>query len=150
MWDEVAKIVFQGASALTLDAKGRLTVPARHLEPLAMTAGRRLTITRHPGGFLLIFPRPEWEQFRERLMALPEDAAAWKRVLHGSAMDVEIDASSRVPISPELRSATGLKRNVMLLGLGHYFELWDRERYAGVDAEVAGSPMPESIKGFTF
>jgi len=149
-WVKVAGVVFQGASALTLDGKGRLTVPARHREVLVATAAGQLTITKHPEGFLLVFPRPEWEGFREKVMALPMEAAAWKRVFIGNAMDVEIDASSRVLISPELRAAAGLSRDVMLLGLGHYFELWDRERHAAFDAGLAQVPMPESIKNFSF
>ncbi len=40
-------------------------------------------------------------------------------------MDVEIDAASRVLIAPELRDAAGLVRDVMLLGMGSHFELWD-------------------------
>lgn len=142
--------VFQGASALALDAKGRLTVPARHVKPLRDSAGGLLTITRHPEGFLMLFPRPQWESFRARVMTLPSEAQSWKRILLGNAMDVEIDGSSRVLISPELRAAAGLQRDVMLLGLGHYFELWDRQRQEAHDAEVASGPMPEAIKSFTF
>lgn len=146
----MAGAVFQGASALALDAKGRLTVPARHRELLSATAGGQLTLTRHPHGFLLLFPRPEWESFRDKVMALPMDASAWKRVFIGNAMDVEIDNSSRILISPELRAAAGLVRDVMLLGLGTYFELWDRARHDQLDAEVAQGPMPESMKSFSF
>lgn len=146
----MAGIVFQGASALALDAKGRLTIPSRHREVLTATAAGQLTLTRHPEGFLLLFPRPEWEGFRERVMALPADAQAWKRVFIGSAMDVEIDGQSRIPVSPELRDAAGMTKDVMLLGLGTYFELWDRARHDAFDAKVAEGPMPESIKSFTF
>ncbi len=146
----MAGAVFQGASALALDAKGRLTVPARHHKLLRDSAGGQLTITRHPEGFLLLFPRPEWESFRERMLALPNEAQAWKRIFIGNAMDVEIDGSSRVLISPELRAAAGLVRDVMLLGVGRYFELWDRERHMAHDAQVASGPMPETIKSFTF
>ncbi len=146
----MAGVVFQGASALALDGKGRLSIPARHREVLDAIAGGQLTITRHPEGFLLLFPRPEWESTREGLIALATDARNWRRVMIGHAMDVEIDASSRVLISPELRAAAGLTRDVMLLGLGRYFELWDRARYDAFDAEVAQAPMPESIKHFAF
>lgn len=142
--------MFQGASALALDGKGRLTIPARHRELIDATADGKLTITRNPEGFLMLFPRPEWESYREAAMALKNDAASWKRILIGNAMDVEIDGSSRVLISPELRGAVGLTRDVMLLGLGRYFELWDRARYDAFEAEVAQSPMPESIKNFAF
>lgn len=143
-------MVFQGASALALDGKGRLSIPARHRELLETTSARQMTVTRHPHGFLLLFPRHEWEATRERLRALTTDADNWRRVVIGHAMDVDIDGSSRVLISPELRAAAGLTRDVMLLGLGHYFELWDRARYEAFDAEVAQAPMPESIKHFAF
>ena len=53
------------------------------------------------------------------------DSSGWKRVFLGNAMDVDIDASSRVLIAPELRAAAGLVRDVMLLGMGSHFELWD-------------------------
>ena len=146
----MAGAVFQGASALALDAKGRLTVPARHRDVLLATAGGQLTITRHPKGFLLLYPRPEWEAFRTRVLAWPNDADGWRRTLIGNAVDVDIDNSSRVLVSPELRSAAGLERDVKLLGLGHYLELWDRSRHEAFEAEVAQAPMPESIKNLVF
>jgi transcriptional regulator MraZ len=110
----------------------------------------QLTITKHPEGSLLIFPRPAWELFRDRVAALPMDSSGWKRVFLGNAMDVEIDASSRVLIAPELRAAAGLVRDVMLLGMGSHFELWDAERHAAHEADVMRSPMPESLKNFSF
>ncbi|HEY1228321.1 MAG TPA: cell division/cell wall cluster transcriptional repressor MraZ, partial [Ramlibacter sp.] len=63
--------MFQGASSLSLDAKGRLSVPTRHRDVLTATAAGQLTVTRHPHGCLMIFPRPAWEQFRERIAARP-------------------------------------------------------------------------------
>ena len=62
--------MFQGASSLSLDAKGRLSVPTRHRDVLGATANNQLTITRHPHGCLMIFPRPEWEKFRDRIGAI--------------------------------------------------------------------------------
>ena len=96
--------MFQGASALTLDGKGRVAVPARHRDVLLATAAGQLTLTKHPQGCLMVFPRPAWEAFRDRVAALPMSASGWKRVFLGNAMDVEIDASSRVLVSPELRA----------------------------------------------
>lgn len=98
----------------------------------------------------MIFPRPAWESFRDRVAALPMSASGWKRVFLGNAMDVDMDASSRVLISPELRAAAGLTRDVMLLGMGSHFELWDASRYAEHEARVMQSPMPEALKSFSF
>lgn len=149
-WVFVANIVFQGPAALTLDGKGRIAMPSRHREVLSAMNVNQLTITKHPEGSLLIFPRPAWETFRDRVAALPMEAAGWKRVFLGNAMDVEIDGSSRVLIAPELRTAAGLTREVMLLGMGSHFELWDAARYAEHEAKVMQSPMPESLKSFSF
>ena len=116
--------MFQGASSLSLDAKGRLSVPTRHRDVLSATALGQLTITKHPHGCLMVFPRPEWEKFRDRIAELPMSAQWWKRIFLGNAMDVEMDGTGRVLISPELRQAAGISKDTMLLGMGNHFELW--------------------------
>ena len=146
----MANFVFQGASALTLDGKGRIALPARHRDVLQVTSAGQLTLTKHPEGCLLVFPRPAWETFRDRVAALPMSASGWKRVFLGNAMDVQMDASSRILISPELRAAAGLSRELMLLGMGSHFELWDAALYAAHEAEVMKSQLPDVLKEFTF
>ncbi len=143
-------LLFQGASALSLDAKGRLAVPARHRDALQALCGGQLTLTKHPEGCLMVFPRPAWEVFRDKVAALPMSAAGWKRIFLGNAMDVEVDSAARVLVSPELRAAAGLSKDVMLLGMGSHFELWDALRYAAHEAEVMAQPMPEVLQDFTF
>ena len=143
-------LIFQGASALSLDAKGRLAVPARHRDALQALCGGQLTLTKHPEGCLMVFPRPAWETFRDKVAALPMSAAGWKRIFLGNAMDVEVDSAARVLVSPELRAAAGLTKDVMLLGMGSHFELWDAQRYAAHEAEVMAQPMPEVLQDFSF
>ena len=133
-----------------MDAKGRLTVPARHREILQALCAGQLTVTKHPEGCLMIFPRPAWDTFRNRIAGLPMSAAGWKRVFLGNAMDVEIDGSARVLISPELRAAASLQKEVMLLGMGSHFELWDAAAYATHEAQVMQSELPDALKDFSF
>ncbi len=125
-------------------------MPARHRELLAAMGVSQLTVTKHPEGSLMIFPRPAWEIFRDRVAQLPMEASGWKRVFLGNAMDIDIDASSRVLIAPELRLSAGLVRDVMLLGMGSHFELWDAQRHTDHEARVMQSEMPESLKSFSF
>ena len=133
---------------MTLDAKGRVTVPARQRDVLLANAGPQLTLTKSPAGCLLVFPRPVWAAFREKLVALPMSADGWKRIFLGSAMDVDIDASARVLISPELRTAARLTKDVLLMGMGSRLELWDPVAYAEHEAKVLESEMPDSLKDF--
>ncbi len=149
-WENVSEFVFQGASSLAIDAKGRLSVPTRHREVLQLLCGGRLTVTKHPEGCLMLFPRPTWELFRDKVAALPMSAAGWKRVFLGNAMDVEIDSAARVLISPELRKSAGLDKDVVLLGMGSHFELWDAQAHAAHEAQVMAGPLPDVLKDFSF
>ena len=142
--------MFQGASSLSLDAKGRLSVPTRHRDVLGATASGQLTITKHPHGCLMVFPRPEWEKFRERIALLPMSAQWWKRIFLGNAMDVDMDGTGRVLVSPELRTAAGITKDCVLLGMGHHFELWDKATYDAQEAEAMQGEMPEAFKDFSF
>jgi MraZ protein len=142
--------VFQGASSLSLDAKGRLSVPTRHRDVLTEQAGGQLTITKHPDGCLMVFPRPEWEQFRERIAQLPMSAQWWKRIFLGNAMDVEMDGTGRVLVSPELREAAGITKDTVLLGMGSHFELWDKATYDAKEAAAMQAGMPDVLKDFAF
>ncbi|MCS6764294.1 MAG: division/cell wall cluster transcriptional repressor MraZ [Candidatus Protistobacter heckmanni] len=142
--------MFQGASALSLDAKGRISIPARHRDALQLKSEGRATLTKHPDGCLLLFPRPEWETFRAKIASLPMDAHWWRRIFLGNAMDVDMDGAGRMLIAPELRAAGGLEKNVMLLGMGSHFEIWDAATYSDKEQAAMVSGMPEALKQFSF
>lgn len=142
--------MFQGSSALTLDAKGRVSIPTRHRDALVAQAEGRLTLTRHPDGCLLVYPRPTWEVRREQIAAFPVQARAWQRLLLGNAQDVELDGAGRILIAPELRSAVSLGRDAMLLGMGGHFELWDAAELARREQEELAKGLPEVLNQFSF
>ena len=98
----------------------------------------------------MIFPRNEWEKFRDRIAALPMQAQWWKRIFLGNAMDVDMDATGRVLISPELRAAAGITKDTVLLGMGGHFELWDAVTYAEKEAEQMKGDMPDVFRDFSF
>jgi MraZ protein len=142
--------VFQGVSALNLDAKGRMSIPARHRDALALQCEGRITLTRHPHGCLLLFPRPVWESHRDQIIAWPMSARAWQRIFLGNASDVDMDGSGRILVAPELRNAIGLQRDVMLLGMGTHFEIWDAAQLAANEAQAIAGGMPDALSNFVF
>jgi MraZ protein len=142
--------LFQGSSALTLDAKGRLSIPTRHRDALVSEVQGHLTLTRHPDGCLLVYPRPVWEKKREDIAAFPMAARPLQRLLLGNAQDVDVDGTGRILVAPELRSAAGLTREVMLLGMGSHFELWDAAQWARREAEDLAKGMPAVLDQFSF
>ena len=125
-------------------------MPTRHRDVLNALASGQLTITKHPHGCLMIFPRPEWEKFRGRIAALPMEAQWWKRIFLGNAMDVELDGTGRVLVSPELRAGAGIEKDTVLLGMGNHFELWDKATYEANGATAMQGPTPDALKDFSF
>jgi MraZ protein len=124
--------VFQGASQVNLDAKGRMAVPTRIRDPLTQGGTVKLVLTAHPIGCLLLYPSPSWEPVRAQVMAFPaldRHLSTWKRIVVGFAEELELDGAGRLLISPELRDFAHITRPVMLVGQGSHYEIWDLESW---------------------
>ena len=139
-------MVFRGGPVLTLDVKGRITVPARWRDVLMATVQGQLMVAKNPDGCLSLYPLPVWEQFESSVLSLSTEDDAWRRFFVGSATEVEIDSASRVLIPPELRSWAGLEREVKFMGVGPNFELWHMARYETREAEVIARGRPEALR----
>ncbi|MEY3865127.1 MAG: hypothetical protein RL234_618 [Pseudomonadota bacterium] len=125
-------------------------MPTRHRDALMVQGEGRVTLTKHPDRCLLLFPRPEWEAFRTRIAQLPMDAHWWRRIFLGNAAEIDLDSAGRILVSPELRSAAGLDREIMLLGMGSHLEIWDANTYASKEQAAIAQGMPDALKQFTF
>jgi len=117
---------FHGAAVITLDAKGRVAIP-----------------TRHRSGLL----RAKVEQFP----SFDPKASWWKRLLLGFEEHVSPDGSGRILLPPALRQHAKLERDAMMVGQGHYFELWDSGVWSAKLEQAlstAGAP-PAGMEGFS-
>lgn len=153
--------MFQGATTLSLDAKGRMAVPARHRDALvaATAASGRLVLTTHPHRCLLLYPEPAWMPIRDQILAAPSfdpRSAAAKRVLVGNARDESMDGAGRLLIAPELRDFAALEKQVWLVGMGSHFEIWSdagwkRQHEVAFDALSggAGNEPPPGFEGIS-
>ncbi len=143
--------MYQGASKLSLDNRGRMVVPARHRDELLLESEGRLTLTRSPDRCLLLLPRPVWERKRVELVALGAQQQAIKRLYLGSASDVDMDTAGRVLIAPELRDAAGMSGDakVMLVGMGAYFEVWEAGAYEQNLEAIVAAGIPPTLE-FSF
>ncbi len=131
---------------LSLDGKGRITVPARWRDMLGELCAGQLMVAKNPDGCLSLYPMPVWEQVEASALALPSEHDAWRRFLIGSATDLEIDSAARVLIPPELRAWAGLEDKVKFMGVGPNFELWDIARYEQREAEALAAGRPEALR----
>lgn len=145
--------MFQGATGLNLDAKGRLAVPTRHRDPLQSGPSGKLVLTAHPHKCLLLYPAAAWEPIRARIMTFSSfdpQLTLWKRLLVGFAEELELDGSGRLLISPALRKFAGLEKQLMLVGQGSHFELWSQEAWDRQLEQLETGPdkLPAGMENF--
>jgi MraZ protein len=116
-----------------LDAKGRISMPAKFRGRLQESCAGQLVVTIDPcDPCLLVYPLPSWEDVETQLVAIPsanKTARDVKRVLMGHAEDCEMDAQGRILLSLTLRQYAGLEKRLVLLGQGNKFELWDEQAW---------------------
>lgn len=147
--------MFQGATQLSLDSKGRLAIPTRHRDMLLAHSTNQLVLTADADGCLLCYPLPEWQPIRDKLLklsSLDPRIRALQRRLIGYAEDIEMDAAGRILISPALRSYAMLGKRVMLIGQGNKFELWDEAKWTAqqeMALSFAHGELPPELEGFT-
>ena len=146
--------MFQGATALNLDAKGRLAVPTKHRDGLQAGTAGKLVLTAHPHKCLLLYPAQGWEPIRARIMTFSSfdpQLSLWKRLLVGFAEDQELDAAGRLLISPVLRKFASLEKEVMLVGQGSHFEIWSLDAWERQLEQLAVAPdkPPPGMENFS-
>ena len=119
--------MFMGEYNDTIDAKGRLIVPAKFREQL----GEAFVITNGNDGCLNIYTNEDWETFLGKLQLLPNnrDKREIVRKFVAQANMVEIDKQGRILVPPALREHAGLEKDVVLAGVIDKIEVWDKDRW---------------------
>ena len=115
--------MFLGEYQHAIDKKGRLTVPARYRQLLAEGA----YITQGFDRNLMVLRIAAFEAMTGKVnqMSLTNSGARkLRRVLFSRAERIEPDKSGRILIPSFLREAIGLDGEVMVVGVGNYFEIW--------------------------
>lgn len=147
--------MFRGIAQLTLDSKGRLAVPARHRDLLLERCGGHVVVTADADRCLLIYPLPDWELIQQKLEGLSNldpRVRELQRRLIGFAVDVDVDGAGRVLISPALRQFARLEKNVVLVGQGKKFELWNQDSWEQLIDTAGGfgaAGLPPELEGFS-
>jgi len=124
---------FRGINNISVDAKGRMAMPARYRERLLEGCGGRLVVTVDQDHCLLVYPLPEWEVIESKLIALPslnKQARLLQRLLIGHATELDMDAQGRILLPVMLREFAGLKKKAVIIGQGKKLEIWDEDTWA--------------------
>jgi MraZ protein len=125
--------LFKGSYRHRLDPKGRLPVPAVFRRALADAQAGAVVVTP-VDGCLAAYPPAEWARLEGQLLALPafnKQVKTLTRLLASRAVDCELDVQGRILLPPALRSAIGLTREAVVVGVLDRFEIWNPEAWDG-------------------
>ena len=119
--------MFMGEYNHSIDAKGRIIVPAKFREEL----GDEFVVTLGLDGCLFLYPNAEWEEFVAQLKQLPgnRQARQLQRYFLAGAVNGEVDKQGRILIPAKLREHAKLEKEVVFVGVLGKIEIWSKEQW---------------------
>lgn len=114
----------------SIDAKGRLSIPARLRDDL----GESFYVTLSMEKCLTAYSAESWDKFMEKIKAMPKVKQTKMRPLFAHAAKCELDGQGRILLPQALRDFAGLKKSVTVVGAGECAEFWDSEAWEAIDA----------------
>ncbi len=133
-------MAFRGHFEHSLDAKNRLSIPARFRA--SFSAGT--VLAKDPEPCVAVWTPETHEAIIERALGglnpMGADYRRLSRFYQGNSFEIELDASGRVTLPPPLLAHAGIEKDVVVAGVGDHLELWARERWReeqpALDADI--------------
>ncbi|MBX3364577.1 MAG: division/cell wall cluster transcriptional repressor MraZ [Phycisphaeraceae bacterium] len=135
-------MLFTGTSEVTIDAKGRLAIPARYRNALLSASegtesedeGRGFFwyCVAWPGGMLRLYTEDAFERMGRRLgdsLTASSQRAQLDRTLFGNAERLEMDSAGRIMVPKRHLKLTGIPNEVVVVGARNRLEVWSREAW---------------------
>lgn len=130
--------MFLGEHRHTLDAKGRISLPAKFRNALTGP----LVVMKGFEGCLYVIPTSDWEGSMGRVLGSNDfdpRVREVRRVLMSGSTQVELDSAGRVSIPLALRQHADLDKEVAVIGNGERIELWDAKTWEQYSSEASKS-----------
>lgn len=124
-----------GQYAHSIDAKGRLFIPAKLRDEL----GGTFHVTVGQDHCLSVYSDESWNAFMERLKSLSYNEVKKLRGLFAYAADCEPDGQGRILIPAKLRQYAGLDKDVVIIGSYDRLEIWNAARWAEIERDAFDS-----------
>ena len=121
-------MMFRGLNKISLDTKGRISIPTKYRSELAKTSSKELICTIDVDKCLLIYPKKIWLKIEKTIMELPtldKSIRMLQRLMVGHASELLLDNQHRILIPIELREFSGINKTAMFIGQGKRFEIWN-------------------------
>jgi len=135
--------MFLGEYEHTIDAKGRMAVPAKFRAQM----DRGAVISKGMGTCLSVYTMQRWEEKSAELATgkTSDELRDFERRIYPSASEVELDGQGRMVIPAKLRAYAGISNEVTVAGVRDHFEVWERATWQTyqerLDAESSQIPF---------
>ncbi len=131
----------------SIDAKGRLAIPAKLREEL----GEHFTVTKGLDGCLAVYPEAEWEGLEQRIRSMPMSKARdLQRFFFSAAFDAELDSQGRILLPANLRKYASLTKETVVIGAFNHAEIWDAEKWAQYNDNINEERIIEAMEELGF
>ncbi len=134
--------MFRGIFHNSVDEKGRTSIPARFREQIRESHETPLVLTLGFDQCLFLYPMDAWKKIEEKLSSLDTlnaEVRQFQRTILKATDEVEMDQQGRIVISPVLRKEAGIGKAVVVVGMLHRIEIWDKEKYENYHAQTTQS-----------
>ena len=132
---------------VSVDAKGRVSIPARFREYLSATFGDQVVLLGKDG-CIFVYPLKEWRRrFSEKLSGLStsrKEVRRYLRKMYGRAQSCEFDRQGRILLPAKLREHLGIRKEAVIVGIENKLEIWDKEKWE----EEIGEVVDEGLGDF--
>lgn len=122
---------FRGEYKYTVDAKGRINIPAKFRRVLSPEAVETFAICRAPDNCLRAYPRDTWDKYEDELASRPQvpEALRHLRLMRSTLSDSKLDSQGRITLTPKQLQITGIDKQVTLVGHYGFIEIWNSDQY---------------------
>ena len=126
-----------------MDLKGRVTVPSKFREDL----GDKFYVCKGLDGCLFLLSQAQWDKLVEKVSAIPlAQGKGIQRYFFSGAAEVEPDKQGRILLPPNLREHADLGKEVVVIGVGDYVELWEPDRWQKMKDSMRGGDMAAAME----
>ena len=131
----------------TIDAKGRLIIPAKLREELSQS----FVVTKGLDGCLFVYPQNAWQILEDKIKALPlSKSRDLQRFFFSSAIDCSLDSQGRILISQNLREYATLLKDVTIIGVSERAEIWNTAKFNAYNNNITPEQIEKAMEDIGF
>ncbi len=125
--------MFLGSFKYSIDSKGRVSIPARMRKFVNQEANDTFVLTRGTAQCIIVYPMDHWKELvaskLNKLNAFDPQDSKFLRMFLQEAFEDKFDTQSRLTIPKNLIEFAGIRKDVLIIGVNQFIEIWNPETY---------------------